>query len=125
RFCRFSKSSKSVGLGRLENPLGFQPFRRSRFKCERAAVLSHSSGVLTACAQEAASCAQKFGKPRPSKDDVAGAVSLRQRLLLEELKIGIVQHGQKRRKGNARKLARIGARAKPAALLGAQVEVAG
>ena len=44
RFCRFSKSSKSVGLGRLENPLGFQPSRRSRFLCERAAALSRFPG---------------------------------------------------------------------------------
>ena len=42
RFCRFPKSSKSVGLGRLENPLGFQPSRRQRFLCERAAALSRS-----------------------------------------------------------------------------------
>ena len=39
-----SKSSKSVGLGRLENPLGFQPSRRERFICERAAALSRSPG---------------------------------------------------------------------------------
>ena len=44
RFCRFPKSSKSVGLGRLENPLGFQPSRRQRFICERAAALSRSPG---------------------------------------------------------------------------------
>ena len=44
RFCRFPKSSKSVGLGRLENPLGFQPSRRERFLCERASVLSRSPG---------------------------------------------------------------------------------
>ena len=46
RFCRFSKSSKSVGLGRLESPMGFQPSRRSRFLCERAAALSRSPGAL-------------------------------------------------------------------------------
>ena len=54
RFCRFPKSSKSVGLGRLENPLGFQPSRRERFSCERAVALSRSPGGWGCVDQQAA-----------------------------------------------------------------------
>ncbi|HIS84391.1 MAG TPA: hypothetical protein IAB50_02310 [Candidatus Faecivicinus avistercoris] len=45
RFCRFSKSSKSVGPGQLENPMGFQPSAGHDFLREGFDPLALSIGV--------------------------------------------------------------------------------